>query len=105
MKSGKKYNFGDIILAFVQFVDSGEIKTRPAVVLFEEYNNIILAGITSIPHMKGIPLSREEGMSTDSIVKINYIMTIDESAVKKYLFTITEDKKQIIREELVKRLQ
>jgi len=38
----------------VQFTDSFEIKKRPAVVLFEELTNVVVAGITSNKNMKGI---------------------------------------------------
>ncbi len=104
-KSGKKYSFGDIVLALVQFTDSNEVKTRPALVLFEEYGNIVIAGITSNPHMKGVTLTKEEGAEYDSIIKLNYIMTIDENAVKKYLFAISEEKKMHIKEELISKLR
>ena len=50
--------FGDVILAEIQFTDTYEIKKRPAVVLFEEYGNVVVAGITSNTEMKGIPLSK-----------------------------------------------
>ena len=76
MKSGKKFSFGDVILAYVQFTDTQEIKTRPALVLFEEYGNVVVAGITSNLHMRGIHITREEGMYFDSIIKLNYIMTM-----------------------------
>ena len=46
---------GDVVLAQIQFVDTAEIKVRPAVVLFEEYGNIIVAGVTSNAQMQGIP--------------------------------------------------
>ena len=62
MKDGKKYKFGDIILALVQFVDTFEIKKRPALILFEEHGNIVCASITSNLNMKGIPITKEEGM-------------------------------------------
>jgi len=104
-KSGKKYNFGDIILAFVQYTDTPEIKTRPALVLFEEYGNIIVAGITSNTNMDGISISKEEGMITDSIIKLNYIVTLSESMIKKYLFTISKEKKEILKKELLKKLE
>ena len=42
MRSGRKYKFGDVVLALVQYTDTSEVKTRPALVLFEEYGNIIL---------------------------------------------------------------
>lgn len=105
MKSGRKYKFGDVILASVQYADTFEIKTRPALVLFEEYENIVIAGITSNPHMQGISLTMQEGMVADSIVKLNYIMTLTEVMVKKYLFSISEEKKQQIKEELCEKLQ
>lgn len=105
MRSGKKYKFGDIILALVQYSDTFEVKTRPALVLFEEYGNIIIAGITSNPHMNGISLSKEEGAVENSIIKLNYIMTITDSMIKKYLFTLSEEKKKIIKEEFIKKLQ
>jgi hypothetical protein len=43
MKFGRKYNFGEVIIAEVQFTDTLEIKRRPALILFEEYNIIVVA--------------------------------------------------------------
>ena len=96
--------FGDIILAEIQFADTSEVKTRPALVLFEEQGNIVLAGITSNPKMKGLPLTRKEGAVKDSIIKLNYIFTISEKMVKKFLFSIPETKKEAIKLELIKKL-
>ncbi len=104
MKYGKKYNFGDIIIAKVQFSDTFEIKKRPALVLFEEYGNIVCAVITSNPHMKGINISKEEGLIADSVIKINYIFTVSEKMIEKFLFKISSDKKEIIKSELLKKL-
>jgi mRNA interferase MazF len=104
-KHGKKYKFGDIVLALVQFTDSNEIKTRPALVLFEEFDNIVLMGITSNTAMKGIFLKKEEGMAFDSILKINYIFTVTEAQIKKYLFNLTEEKKEIIKKEIINHLE
>jgi len=61
MLSGKMLKSGDVILTKVQFTDTFEIKTRPAVVLFEEFNNVVIAGITSNLEMKGISLTKKEG--------------------------------------------
>ena len=47
---------GDVIIAQIQFTDTFEIKKRPALVLFEEFDNIVVAGITSNLEMKGILL-------------------------------------------------
>lgn len=49
---------GDAVIACVQFADSGQIKRRPAVVLFEELGNSIVAGVTSNVRMKGILFQR-----------------------------------------------
>jgi len=98
------YNAGDVILAQVQFTDTFEVKTRPAVVLFEEYGNIVVAGVTSNTEMEGIPLTKKEGAVKDSIIKVNYIFTISEKMVKKRLFSLSQEKKRILISEFVKRL-
>ncbi|MEK6848297.1 MAG: type II toxin-antitoxin system PemK/MazF family toxin [Nanoarchaeota archaeon] len=99
------YKFGDVILANVQFTDTFEIKTRPAITLFSEYGNIVVAGITSNTEMAGIPLTKKEGAVTDSIIKINYIFTITEKMVKKYLFSISQEKKKLIKAQFIDRLE
>jgi mRNA interferase MazF len=96
---------GDIIIASIQFTDTNEVKTRPAVVLFEEHGNIVIAGITSNLKMKGIPLNRSEGILKDSVIKLNYIFTISDEMVSKVVVHLSEEKKMLIFDELTKRLQ
>ena len=96
---------GDIVLTQIQFIDSPEIKQRPALVLFEEYGNIVVAGITSNLEMKGIPLLKKEGAIKDSIIKLNYIFTISEKMIKKTLFSLSSEKKKIIVSEFIKKLR
>src|SRR3989344_5498834 len=103
MKFGRQFKFGDIIIAEVQFVDTFEIKSRPALVLFQEYGNIVAVVITSNPKMEGVPITKKEGMVADSVIKLNYIFTISEAMVKKHLFSISEEKKKRIKIELMKR--
>lgn len=98
------YKTGDVILAQVQFTDTFEIKTRPAVVLFEEHGNIVIAGVTNNTGMEGIPLTKREGAIKDSVIKVNYIFTISEKMVKKYLFSLSQEKKKVLIAELVRRL-
>ena len=105
MRPGRMPKFGDVILAEIQFADTYEIKKRPAVVLFEEYGNVVVAGITSNIKMKGIPLSKKEGAIKESIIKLNYIFTISEKMIKKTLFSLSTEKKKLIVTELVKKLQ
>ena len=95
---------GDVIVANVQFTDTAEIKTRPAVVLFEELGNVVIAGITSNLTMKGIPLNKSEGAIKDSVIKLNYIFTISDEMVSKVIFHLSKEKKRVIFDELSKRL-
>ncbi len=95
---------GDVIVASVQFTDTAEVKTRPAVVLFEELGNVVIAGITSNLKMKGLPLTKNEGAIKDSVIKLNYIFTISEEMVCKVIFHLSKEKKRLIFDELNKRL-
>ena len=98
------HKFGDIVLAEVQYVDTFELKKRPALVLFEEFGNVVVSGITSNPEMKGIPLLKKEGAVKDSVIKINYVFTISERMIEKTLFSISSEKKKIVVKEFIKRL-
>jgi len=98
------FSSGDIVLAKMQFTDSFEIKTRPAVVLFEELGNIVVAGITSNLRMKGIPLSTSEGAVKDSVIKLNYIFTVTDEIVSKKLFELSKEKRRMVFEDLLKRI-
>jgi len=105
MNFGKMYNSGDVILTKIQFSDTSDIKIRPAVVLYEELNNIVVAGITSNIKMQGIPLSKKDGAIKDCIIKLNYIFTISNLFVFKKLFHLNRGKKRMIYMELKKRLK
>ena len=96
---------GDVILVNVQFTDTFEIKKRPALVLFEEHDNVVVAGITSNLEMEGISLTKKEGAIKDSIIKLNYIFTVSKAMVEKILFTISQEKKKQVFNELVKKLE
>jgi mRNA interferase MazF len=95
---------GDVVLAQIQFTDTYEVKKRPAVVLFEEMGNVVVAGITSNPNMQGIPLTKEEGAIKDSVIKLNYIFTISEAMILKLLFQLSKEKKQEVHNQINKRL-
>lgn len=96
MGYGKMLKSGDVVLTRIQFTDTFEIKTRPAVVLFEELNNVIVAGITSNMNMQGIPLTRKEGAVKDSVIKLNYIFTVSNAMISKVLFHLNPEKKKIV---------
>jgi mRNA interferase MazF len=96
---------GDVILAKIQFTDTFEIKKRPALVLFEEFDNVVVAGITSNLNVKGVPLTKREGAVKDSVVKLNYIFTISSLLIEKTLFSISKDRKHQVYDGLVKKLK
>ncbi len=95
---------GDVIITRMQFVDNEESKIRPALVLFEELGNIIIAGITTNMQMKGISISTKEGAAQDSIIKVNYIFTITNEAILKTVFHLSPEKKRLVFDEISKRL-
>ncbi len=95
---------GDVVLANVQFTDTFEIKKRPALVLFEEFDNIVVAGITSNTDMHGISLTRKDGAIKDSIIKLNYIFTIAKAMIEKNVFSLSSQKKKEVYEALVGKL-
>ena len=99
------HNAGDVVLAKVQFADTFEIKTRPALVLFGEFDNIVVAGITSNKSMHGIPLTKNEGAVKESVIKLNYIFTISADMIEKRLFYLSKEKRQMVFDELVKKLK
>ncbi len=99
------YKSGDIILANIQFTDTFEIKKRPALILFEELDNIVVAGITSNSEMRGVRLTTKDGAVKDSIIKLNYIFTISSAMVEKVLFSLSKEKKRKVFDELLNRLE
>jgi hypothetical protein len=105
MRPGMMLRSGDVVIAQVQFTDTFEVKKRPALVLFEEHDNVVVAGITSNTKMKGIPLLKEEGALKDSVIKLNYIFTISTAMISKILFHLNTKKKQMVFNELERRLR
>ena len=96
---------GDVVSADVQFTDTFEIKKRPALVLFEEYDNVVVAGITSNTKMDGIRLSKKDGAVRDSVIKLNYIFTISKEMISKIFFHLNSGKKREVFRELTKKLE
>lgn len=95
---------GDVVLTRVQFTDTFEVKTRPVLVLFEEFGNVVIAGITSNTGMKGISLTKKDGAIKDSVIKLNYIFTVSTSMIEKTLFSLSAEKKKQVFIELTRSL-
>jgi mRNA interferase MazF len=95
---------GDVVITRVQFADGEDSKIRPALVLFEELGNIVIAGITTNLQMKGIRISTNEGAAQYSVIKLNYIFTITDGTIIKTIFQLSPEKKRLVFEEFVKKL-
>ena len=100
-----KFNSGDVVIAKVQFTDTFEIKTRPAVVLFEELGNVIIAGITSNKSMDGIPFLKSDGAVKDSVIKLNYIFTVSENMISKIIMRLSSEKQKEIYGWILRKLR
>ncbi len=96
---------GDVIITRVKFTDREGSKVRPALILFEEMGNLVIAGITTNTGLKGIPISTGEGAAQDSVIKLNYIFTVTNEAIIKTVFRLSKEKKRMVLEEVVKRLE
>jgi mRNA interferase MazF len=105
MRLGTMPKTGDVVLTNIQFTDTFETKKRPALVLFEEFDNIVVAGITSNLEMEGIPLTKKEGAVKDSVIKLNYIFTISKMMIEKDLFSLSKEKKKQVFNELVTKIK
>ena len=99
------HNLGEVVLTQLQFTDTLEIKSRPAVVLFEENGNVVVAGITGNLEMKGILLTKNDGAIKESVIKLNYIFTISDKMIIKNLFSLSIEKKKLLVSELIKKLK
>jgi len=93
---------GDVVIAKVQFTDTLEVKVRPALVLFKEQGNVVVAGITSNLKMRGVPITKSEGAVKDSVIKLNYIFTVSEDMVYKTVFRLSKEKKNLVFSELIR---
>jgi len=96
---------GQVVLTRVQYTDTFEIKKRPALILFEDFDNIVVAGITSNLKMEGILLTKKEGAIKDSVIKLNYIFTVSEMMIEKVLFSLSKEKKKMVFDGIVERLK
>lgn len=101
---GKEYKLGDVVFAEARFIDLYESKMRPAFVLFEAHGNVVMAAITTNKSVDGVSLSKSEGAAEDSVIKTNYIFTVDHSEIRKTFFTASESKKREVCADLARRM-
>ncbi len=95
---------GDVVITKVGFADNEGSKIRPALILFEELGNVIIAGITTNLRMKGIPITKSEGAAQDSVIKMNFVFTITNDSILKTVFSLSGEKIEMVLEELHNKL-
>ncbi len=105
MNTGIRYNSGDVVITTFPFVDSSKVKKRPALVLFEDENNVVAAGITSNLNHRGILLTEKDGMIKDSVIKLNYIFTLKKIFLEKKIAKLNVKKKRTVYDGLNKKLK
>ena len=98
------FSSGDVVVATVQLEGGRESSTRAAVVLFEDYDSVIVAGITSDEYARGIPVTKREGAVREGMIKLNYIFTMPRDTLSKPLFRLSREKRRLVLDELIKRL-
>ena len=86
------YKADDVVFVQIQFADTYEVKKRLAVILFKELGNVVVAGITCNIKMEGVPLTVDGGALKESIIKINYVLTIAEKLISCKLFELRAKK-------------
>ncbi|MHA1222156.1 MAG: type II toxin-antitoxin system PemK/MazF family toxin [Candidatus Heimdallarchaeaceae archaeon] len=77
------------------------MKKRPILVLFHRRKNIVVAGITSNLSREGVLIKKKDGVDKDSIIRLDYIFTIEDSLIERKLTTISEE----IKKEVCKNLK
>ena len=86
----------DVVLIKFPFTDLSGNKLRPALVLFESGNDLIVAFITSVLSVKftgDIPLvkSDKNGLKKDSVLKLSKLATLSKELVAGRIGFFTEE--------------
>jgi hypothetical protein len=100
----KRMNPGDIILATIQFTDTFEVKTRPAFVLWVDRQNITIAGLTSNTVRAGVPYTKKDGAFLDSVIRLDYVFTIDASLVQRKITSAPKRICTAVRKEIEEKM-
>lgn len=97
---------GDIVLLPFPFTDLSGTKTRPALVLINDTYDVTVAFITSKiikqeEHDLEVIPSIENGLRTDSIIKLNKLATIDKELVFGELGKLSNSNLEAIDKKLI----
>ena len=98
------FSAGDVVVATIRFEKGGEAKHRMVLVLFEDYTNVVVAGVTSNPYARGINITKKEGAPKDCTIKLNQLFTLDRETLSAPLFRLSKEKKKEVFARLTKLL-
>ena len=96
---------GEVVLMDIPFIDNSSSKLRPAFILFSDFENVVVIGVTSNPKMHGILLTKKDGLIKDSVLKLNYIFTLPKDAIIQKICYLCYNKRKEIYLELEKLLK
>ena len=93
-----KFHFGQIVLINFPFVDSSEVKKRPALILLDTQDgDVIVSRITSQDAKSNFDAElknwQNAGLLLPSIVRIHKIATIEKKLIEKVLGTLDKSDK------------
>jgi len=101
---------GDIVLVYFPFTDLTGRKLRPALVLYESWNDLIVSFISSRierynPKVSVLvketdPGFKQTGLKTSSVIRLDKIATLHKSLVAGRIGTLPEYFKEKINEKL-----
>ncbi len=100
------FKAGEVVLVNFTFIDNSESKIHPALIVFSDFNDIVLIGITSNLQMKGILLPKKDGLFKDSRLKLNYIFTMPKQSAIRRVCYLNEERKEVYLklEEMIKKI-
>ena len=94
--------FGDIVLCEFPFTSGASSKVRPALVLFDLTDDVIICRITSVPYDGpndvAIVQWAEAGLLKPSVIRLDRLITAQKQIVIRKLGALTEPDREAIRE-------
>ena len=95
-------NPGTVVLAKIRFLETNESKNRPVLLLWNNNDNWVTAGITSNTSRDGIKLTKKDGVPKESVIRLDYISTILKNNIIKEFFELSKEKKKEVYQEFKK---
>ena|SRR5437763_1790819 len=94
--------FGDIVLCEFPFTSGASSKVRPALVLFDLTDDVIICRVTSVPYdgPNDVAIAHwaEAGRLKPSVIRLDRLITTQKQIVIRKLGALTEPDREAIRE-------